>query len=690
MEGDVIAPVLSRTELRQQKLMEYLAAKGKLKPPNPKPYLRENQILQKPPPAGLKPAPVSSCTGLAGGKPASRQKENLSRQPPKPGGAETKIPPKTGARGAPLPTSRPGLKTSLLRAPIRQNGASETTSKPAPQRPASSKLGCPLNQAPQPSRAPPRPAGNPLKTKGQASKPQPAKETHRPAFPSAVQGLLGHVGLKPEIGLGEEAGGERGTPTRTGDPPTAAEGGGAGDKRTRVGSSSNSKSTPNAPSSATLKPGGISKAIGTGDKASAAPRPSHGAPGGRSGAGKPLLQGDATGRTGKAAGTRVQPRGSQGTAVCRGGPSSSSQGKPQLPGRGKGVPGGAARPVKEGGAPAARQESLSAAQEERMRKLEQWRQAKGKSYKRPPKPAPQPKRGDPAGRRSFWAAIEEEDDINSLVTSVGAMLTDCLRLVQEGCPAEEVSAVLARVPLAERFSRFWLCRVRLMEREGDYDVLPLFEQAVRVLVEPIDELQSAVFEILRKKEAPKPTVHFDPVLKEPAPGSGDEGSEGEPGGGPARPVTPRVVSARLRTDKEGSSVVKYRITATPGVEARRPDPHLLLDGQELRFFTPVRRSLRIERNSRHYPPALRDHDPCVTSFRELLGGEEEEEEEERGGAPATAATVYVYRENEALRGQVHVEYIQEEEEGGSLTASPETSLPPRAEAAPSTPAAGGP
>ncbi|KAK6469325.1 cytoskeleton-associated protein 2-like [Huso huso] len=561
MEGDIIAPVLSRTELRKQKLMEYLAAKGKLKPPNPKPYLRENQILQKPPPAGLKPAPVSSCTALAGGKPASRQKENLSRQPPKPGGAETKIPPKTGACGAPLPTSRPAVKTSLLRVPIRQNGASETTSKPAPQRPASSKLGCPLHQAPQPSRAPPRPAGNPPKTKGQASKPQPTKEASRPAFPNAVRGLLGHGGLKPEIGLGEEAGGERGAPTQTGDPPTAAEGGGAGEKRTRVGSSSNSKSAPNAPSSATLKPGGISKAVRTRDKASAAPRPSHGAPGGRSGAGKPLLQGDATGRTGKAAGTRVQePRGSQGTAVSRGGPSSSSQG-PQPP----------VRPVKEGGAPTVGQESLSAAQEERMRKLEQWRQAKGKSYKRPPKAGPQPKRGDPAGRRSFWAAIEEEDDINSLVTSVGAMLTDCLRLVQEGCPAEEVSAVLARVPLAERFSRFWLCRVRLMEREGDYDVLPLFEQAVRVMVEPINELQSAVFEILRKKEAPKPT-----------------------GQSPRVSVSP---------------------PSWPGLNCRR-------------FFTPVRRSLRIERISHHYPPALRDHDPCVTSFRELLGGEEEEE---RGG-----------------------------------------------------------
>ncbi|XP_041087940.1 cytoskeleton-associated protein 2-like [Polyodon spathula] len=574
------------------------------------------------------------------------------------------------------------------------NGTSETTSKLVPQCPASSKLGCPLKQAPQTHRVPPRLAGNPPKTEDQASKPRPTKGTHRPTFPSAVRGVpeLGHRALKPEIGLGEETGGERGIPTRTRDPPTAAEGRGAGDKRMRVQPSSNSrsngKSAPNAPPSATVKPRGISKAVGTGDKASAAPRPSHGAPGGRSGAGKPLLQGDATARTGKAAGsggTRVQqPRGSQGTAVSRG--------RPQPPGGRKGVPGEAAKPLKAGGAPAAGPEtkSLSTAQEDRMRKLEQWRQAKGKSYKRPPKPAPQAKRGDPAAvRRSFWATIEEEDDINSLVTSVEAMLTDCLRLVQEGCPTEEVSAVLARVPLAERFSRFWLCRMRLMERQGDYDVLPLFEEAVRATVEPIDELQSAVFEILKKKEAPKPTVHFDPVLKELAPRSGDEESEvekGEPGGRPARPVTPRVVSARLRTDKEGSSVVKYRITATPGVEARRPDPAPLLDSQDLRFFTPVRRSLRIERNSRHYPPALRDHDPCVTSFQELLGAEEEEGEGERGGH--AVAAVYVYRENEALRGQVHVEYIQEE--GGSLTASPETSHSPQAGTAPTTPAPGGP
>ncbi|XP_036382108.1 salivary glue protein Sgs-3-like [Megalops cyprinoides] len=42
-EHDVV-PKLSGPELRKKKLLEYLAAKGKLRPPNPKPYLRDNLI----------------------------------------------------------------------------------------------------------------------------------------------------------------------------------------------------------------------------------------------------------------------------------------------------------------------------------------------------------------------------------------------------------------------------------------------------------------------------------------------------------------------------------------------------------------------------------------------------------------------------------------------------------------------
>lgn len=187
--------------------------------------------------------------------------------------------------------------------------------------------------------------------------------------------------------------------------------------------------------------------------------------------------------------------------------------------------------------------------------------------------------------RSFWTAIEEEDDINSLVTSMESALTDCLRLEQEACPAEEVSAVLDRLPLAERFAKFWICKAWLMERQGNREMMPLFKEAV-------EEFQTVLSEILKRKkkqeeeEESKPAVRFHPVLEEVEPLSREEGSEVREGV-PADPMTPKVVSARFRTEKDGSSVVKYRITATPGgKDACRSEP-LVLDGQKLRFFTPV-------------------------------------------------------------------------------------------------------
>ncbi len=76
-----------------------------------------------------------------------------------------------------------------------------------------------------------------------------------------------------------------------------------------------------------------------------------------------------------------------------------------------------------------------------------------------------------------------------------------------------------------------------------------------------------------------------------------------------------------------------------------------VDGHEIRFFTPVRRSVRIERSARRYPAALQDHEPCVTSLCELAA-------EVKG----QSSPVYVYRENEALTDRVHVTLVYPEED----------------------------
>lgn len=60
----------------------------------------------------------------------------------------------------------------------------------------------------------------------------------------------------------------------------------------------------------------------------------------------------------------------------------------------------------------------------------------------------------------------------------------------------------------------------------------------------------------------------------------------------------------------------------------------MLERQELKFLTPVRRSLRIERAGSHYPEMLKDHDPVVSSLSEILDAEEE--------------TQFFFRKNKAL------------------------------------------
>lgn len=54
----------------------------------------------------------------------------------------------------------------------------------------------------------------------------------------------------------------------------------------------------------------------------------------------------------------------------------------------------------------------------------------------------------------------------------------------------------------------------------------------------------------------------------------------------------------------------------------------------MKFLTPVRRSLRIERAGNHYPEMLKGHDPVVSSLSEILDAEED--------------TCFFFRKNKAL------------------------------------------
>ncbi|XP_077571290.1 cytoskeleton-associated protein 2-like [Stigmatopora nigra] len=280
----------------------------------------------------------------------------------------------------------------------------------------------------------------------------------------------------------------------------------------------------------------------------------------------------------------------------------------------------------------------TAEQEERMKKLQEWREAKGISYKRPSTLVKPTSRHTAAGPGPSCATLRSQKDSRSFICDVDSCLADCIKLLTKGCQAAEVRNILSRLPpISQKFAQFWVCQLRLMELEGNLDVLPVFEEAVRATVEPVDEIRAVVFEILKKRDTQACVEGVTEI-----------GAQTEVGEDKSQMTV-------LITGETGtSSSVKYKITATPGRPSTQQREPMLVDGHEVRFFTPVRRSVRIESTSRRYPTGLREHDQCVASFAELLDIEKEEEEAGRD-------TIYVYRENEALKDKVVVRVVTEED-----------------------------
>ncbi|XP_048044847.1 cytoskeleton-associated protein 2-like isoform X2 [Megalobrama amblycephala] len=288
----------------------------------------------------------------------------------------------------------------------------------------------------------------------------------------------------------------------------------------------------------------------------------------------------------------------------------------------------------------------TAAQEERLRKLQEWRESRGITYKRPPMPVrPVRRKTVSAIPQPYWTSMENEDEVHNIVFAVDRSLDDCIKLLQQGFPVEQVRDVLSRVPMAQKFAKYWICQARLMEREGNLEVLPMFKEAVRVVREPVDELRSVVFEILKKKPIQEPEAVETGMYDE------QEGRDSI--------STPKPVGALICGMRGDSSVVKYKITATPGGKRSQQGAESgQVDGHEIRFFTPVRRSVRIEKTALRYPTALQEHDPCVTSLCDLA---DESREEVEGYTRPQSSPVYVYRENEALRDRVQVKLVYPEE-----------------------------
>uniref|UniRef100_A0A8C1ZQJ4 Si:ch211-266i6.3 n=1 Tax=Cyprinus carpio TaxID=7962 RepID=A0A8C1ZQJ4_CYPCA len=87
----------------------------------------------------------------------------------------------------------------------------------------------------------------------------------------------------------------------------------------------------------------------------------------------------------------------------------------------------------------------------------------------------------------------------------------------------------------------------------------------------------------------------------------------------------------------GASIVKYNVKTTPYLQrAPGSGSRRRVIIKDLKFLTPVRRSLRIQHKSFLLPGILNDHDTCVSSLAELMLRED------------ANANAYIYRKNPAL------------------------------------------
>uniref|UniRef100_A0A8C3XUS4 Cytoskeleton associated protein 2 like n=1 Tax=Chelydra serpentina TaxID=8475 RepID=A0A8C3XUS4_CHESE len=126
------------------------------------------------------------------------------------------------------------------------------------------------------------------------------------------------------------------------------------------------------------------------------------------------------------------------------------------------------------------QDPKTPAAENRKKQLEQWLASKGKSYKRPPMTLPAKKPTKEMMNLSFWNGMEEEEKRKQLCVTdkINGMLAECLELAEKGFPSEELFTTLSSVPEAEKFAKFWICKAKLLARNGTIDMTGLYEAAV--------------------------------------------------------------------------------------------------------------------------------------------------------------------------------------------------------------------
>ncbi|XP_027963745.1 cytoskeleton-associated protein 2 isoform X1 [Eumetopias jubatus] len=296
--------------------------------------------------------------------------------------------------------------------------------------------------------------------------------------------------------------------------------------------------------------------------------------------------------------------------------------------------------------------------EERKARLSEWKAGKRKVLKRPPSSVvtqPEPEGQNENSVGSFWTTMVEEDEQRLFTEKVNKTFSECLNLINEGCPKEEILVILndliKNIPDAKKLVKYWICLARIEPLTSPIEnIITIYEKAILAGAQPIEEMRHAIADILTMKsqekvkygeniEACATKEYIQEVDSEDIIGVNLESGRPEMEKKPRNVVfqdgekeeddktkDPTSDVKTPSTETRGSCLIKYNVSTTPYLQSVKKK--IQFDNtdttfKELKFLTPVRRSRRIQEKTSKLPDMLKDHYPCVSSLEQLteLGGE---------------------------------------------------------------------
>ncbi|KAL1773015.1 Cytoskeleton-associated 2 [Sigmodon hispidus] len=284
------------------------------------------------------------------------------------------------------------------------------------------------------------------------------------------------------------------------------------------------------------------------------------------------------------------------------------------------------------------------------------RTGQGKGLKRPPNLIPNT--SEPKGQNenpvgSFWTTMAEEDEQRLFTEKVNKVISECLNLIDEGCPKEEIldtlNDLVHNIPDAKKLVKYWVCLVRIEPITSPVEnIISIYEKAILAGAQPIEEIRHIVIDILTTKSQEKVNLgenneeacaikgHTQEVKIEETGVNLEPGDPGEKNkchrdvkvcennqDNETKDPAKNFLTPDSKT--EAGCQIRYNISSTPCLQSMKKK---MQNGQnstfkELKFLTPVRRSKRIQDKALQLPDMLKDHDPSVSSLEQLseLGGD---------------------------------------------------------------------